>query len=413
MTLNDGRRQLLKHAGSAMATLTLPLTRVAEAAKTGTIAVKAVTTDLTSSNERMISYRHQQHLVQSSDGTLHLLVNRGTLTPGPELSLFSSFDGGSTWRFMLSFANTDDKSTGDLLLQGDDLSMVYHTVDDKVMFARLHYDNLLQTWTLTTLEQAFSSARWLAMNPALAIDALGTVWVGFLAKTPAKLNSVGTIRVVNRVGGGNVWTDPNLSFGPTDNQAVERSARPVAIPGGMGMVWSVHEVTYWSMRSNSLPDNSAWTQATIYTGIPTSQVDDPYASHFNVTTDDQGGVHMISIENYDVLYFRYSAAGDSWSAPRVIDDSRKVAYAQMGMINGKLGIGYSVQRGSGTLAVSTDLGDTWFNYADLNLLAIYPGVNYNTARIELPTRSTGVMPILQQYADTVGQKLMLFKVPAP
>lgn len=43
-----------------------------------TIVVMAVTTDLSSDNERVISYRHQQHLTQTSDGALHLLMNRGT-----------------------------------------------------------------------------------------------------------------------------------------------------------------------------------------------------------------------------------------------------------------------------------------------------------------------------------------------
>jgi len=61
----------------------------------GPIAIKATTTNLASSNERMISYRHQQHLVQTADGALHLLLNRGTLSPGPGLSLFSSFDGAA------------------------------------------------------------------------------------------------------------------------------------------------------------------------------------------------------------------------------------------------------------------------------------------------------------------------------
>jgi len=382
------------------------------AAMAAPIAVKAVKTDLSSSNERVISYRHQQHLVQTNDGALHLVLNRGTLTPGPGLSLYSSFDGGTTWLFMQNFAGTDDKSTADTLLVGDDLSIAYHTTDNKVMFTRLHYDSTLLTWTPLLLEQAYASAQWAALNPALAIDDLGTVWIGFNAK--GRFNALGNLRVVNRVGGGNAWTDPGLVFGPTDKQAVERSARPVRVPGGMGMVWTVHEVTYWSRRANGLPDNSPWSQATIYTGIPVNQIEDPYSSHFNVTADDSGGVHLISVENFDVLYFRYSGDTDSWSAPRVIDDTRKVAYAQMGLVNGKLGVGYSVQRAKGTLAVSGDLGLSWGNYADLSMIAVGPGINLNTARIELPARVTGAtMPILQQYEDNGTQRLMIFKVPAP
>ena len=379
----------------------------------GPIAIKATTTNLASSNERMISYRQQQHLVQTADGALHLLLNRGTLSPGPGLSLFSSFDGGTTWRLMQNFPGTDDKSTGDLKLIGDDLWMVYHTAAQVIVFAQLHYDSVLQTWSLLLSQQAFASSQWAALNPALAVDSIGTIWVGFLAKSLRRVNAVGNIRVVNRVGGGTLWTDPGLAFGPTDSQAVERSARPVAIPGGMGMVWTVHEVTYWSSRSDALPDNSAWTTSTVYTGIQESGGKDPYASHFNVTTDDQGGVHLVSIENYDVLYFRYLPSTDQWSAPLVVDDSRKVAYAQMGLINGKLGVGFSVQRGKGSLAISSALGDSWSLGYDLQLIPGYVGVNFNTARIELPTRCSGTLPILQQYSDTESQKLMLFRVPMP
>lgn len=375
------------------------------------VAVKAVKTDLSSNNERVISYRHQQHMVQTADGALHLMLNRGTLTPGPGLSLYSSFDGGTTWSFMHNFELTDDKSTGDVLLAGSELSVAYHTIDNKLMFTRLQYDSALRTWTPLLLELAYASGQWAALNPTLAIDDLGTVWMGFNAK--GRFNGLGNLRLVNRVGGGNVWTDPNLVFGPTDKKAVERSARPVRLPGGVGMVWTVHEVTYWSRRSNGMPDNSLWSQLTLYTGLPATQIEDPYASHFNVTTDDTGGVHLISVEEYDVLYFKYANSTDSWTAPTVVDDGRKVAYAQMGLFNGKLAVGYSVQRSKGTLALSPDLGSTWTNHADLSMLAIGPGINLNTARVELPARSVGVLPMLQQYEDNGTQRLMLFKIPAP
>lgn len=75
------------------------------------------------------------------------------------------------------------------------------------------------------------------------------------------------------------------------------------MPGGMGMVWTVRETTYWSLRANGLPDNSAWSTSAIFTGLPTKPIDDPYASHFSVIIDDFGTVHRLTIENFDVLYF--------------------------------------------------------------------------------------------------------------
>lgn len=76
-------------------------------------AVRAVESDLSGDNERIISYRHQQHLSQTSDGGFHLLLNRGSLAPASGLTLYSSYDGGQTWSFAQAFGNTGDKSMGD------------------------------------------------------------------------------------------------------------------------------------------------------------------------------------------------------------------------------------------------------------------------------------------------------------
>lgn len=372
--------------------------------------VRAVESDLTSSNERMISYRHQQHLWQTADGAFHLLVNRGTFTPGPGLTMYSSYDSGQTWAFAQAFANTGDKSTGDGQLSGDDLALAYNTLDGNIIFTQLHYDSVMRTWLVQGAETAFASTQWSGLNPTLAFDDLGTVWCGFLASSRSNSNS--NLRVINRVGGGTVWTDPGLVFGPTDRGA-QRSARLQRIPGGMGMVWTVREVTSWSLRPNGLPDNSAWQSTAIYTGVPTKPLEDPYASHFSLVADSSGTLHLITIENFDVLYFRYSLADGTWSSSRQVDDSRKVAYAQIGLTNGALGVAFSVQRGKGSLVVSPDLGTTWAATTELALLPAGPGINYNTARVEMPGQSFGPLPILQQYDSNGVQRLMLFKVPAP
>src|ERR1700750_2260659 len=59
----------------------------AAVARAEPVAVLAQPTDLTSSSELMISYRHQEHMWQTPDGALHLVVNRGTLRPNPGLVL--------------------------------------------------------------------------------------------------------------------------------------------------------------------------------------------------------------------------------------------------------------------------------------------------------------------------------------
>ena len=68
--------------------------------------------------------------------------------------------------------------------------------------------------------------------------------------------------------------------------------------------------------------------------------------------------------------------------PVLLDNSRKVACAQIGLTNGQLNVGFSVQRRKGAQVISADLGLTWQAGSDLALLPAGPGLNFNTARVE-------------------------------
>jgi hypothetical protein len=327
----------------------------------------------------------------------------------PGLTLYSSYDGGSTWSLQVAFANTDDDTTADGVLSGDDLSVVYRTATGYAQFMQLHYDASLRSWTVTASETAYASAQFEAVNPALATDSRGTVWCAFVARDRAT-NDV-NIRLMSRAGGGNVWTDTGLVFGPTDHRSIERSARPIALPGGMGMVFAVREVTYWATRTDDLPDNSPWAVSTLYVGATSFRTTDPYASHFSVVADGQGNVHVATIDNYDVYYLRRSANTGAWSAPLKLDDDKNVAYLQLALTNGKVTAGWSVQRGRGSIMTSPD-GSVFTPAASLVLPPDGPGVRYGTARVEMPTKSSGPIKMLQQYEDNGVQRLMLFTVPA-
>jgi len=65
------------------------------------------------------------------------------------------------------------------------------------------------------------------------------------------------------------------------------------------------------------------------------------------------------------------------------------------------------------LSAPLALGQSWSLAYELQPIPAYDGVNFNTPRVELPTRCSGTLPILQQYSDTESQKLMLFRVPMP
>jgi hypothetical protein len=58
--------------------------------------IQATQTAITSSADRMISYRCQDHMWHTADGATHVMLNTGVVGGGPSLQLFSTFDGGPT-----------------------------------------------------------------------------------------------------------------------------------------------------------------------------------------------------------------------------------------------------------------------------------------------------------------------------
>jgi hypothetical protein len=413
MTMSFASRRWLEPVGRLVLLVFWATSAVAAHAADAPRRITAATTDLSSTAERMISYRHQEHLWQSTDGALHLVYNRGSLQPGPALSLWSSFDGGSTWSFMLAFANTDDSSTADGVMQGDTLQIVYPTVDGAIAFAELQYNSVVRSWSLVAAATAFFSTEWAAQNPALGTDSTGTIWCAFVARERSDRRKLTNIRMVNRVAGGLFWTDTGLVFGPTDAQSIERSARPVRTPNGMGLVYSVRESMFWATRVNGMPDNIPWATSTIYVSpYPSSPRTDPYASHFSVVIDDSNNIHMVLSDNFAILYFQYSAGAGSWTPVGALDTGGKAGYPQISVANGKLAVAFILhQSNNAMLLVSANQGLTFSPAAQL----VHRGITYDgTARLETPTRSVGPLTVLQQYEEETGlQRLMLFTVPPP
>ena len=407
MSVAPDRRQFMQQVSAGLAVMAWAHR---DASAAGPPSVQATLTDLTGNSERIISYRHQEHLWQTSNGAYHLILNRGTLPPAPGLALYSSYDGGSSWVLARSFADTNDNSTSDGVLNGDDLSLVYQTSSGNVIFEKLHYDGSMRTWTVLNSETAYASSQFEAINPALDTDGRGTVWCAFDARD--RVTNDVNIRMFSRTGGGSTWTDTGLIFGPTDHRSIERSARPLAMSGGMGMIFTVRETMYWATRTDTLPDNSAWTISTLFVGTPAFRTVDPYASHFSAVVDAQNNVHVVTIDNYDVFYFKRSAGSGSWTTQVQLDDDKKAAYLQGAFANGKLTAGWSVQRGRASIVQSSDSGATFQTVAYLVLPPDAPGVSYGTARVEMPTRTNGPIVMLQQYEDNGVQRLMLFKVPS-
>ena len=374
------------------------------------VAVSPQVTDLTSDSELMISYRHQEHMWQTPDGALHLLINRGTLRPNSGLVLFSSFDGGVSWLPQVALARTDRNSTADGQLEGTKLSVVYGDSRSAVVFVQLSYDSTLRTWTLNRTESVYRVSGLQPYNPTLAFDEAGVAWCSF-----ALLNNATNdihLRWTYRPTEG-TWVDTGVIVGPTDNVSKERSGRPVRIPGGMGLIYRVHQSTYWTTRANSAPPTFLSEPVLIQAGSARSSRSDPYASHFGVVADDTGHLHLAILDDSSMRYLRYSMLDGTWSAPRTVDFGGASSYPQIGLANGQVQLAVSLSWRGGAVSLSNDYGDTFTPAFTLRTPTAPEGVSYKTPRLESASRSSGTLAILQQYEDNKLQRLMVYKVPVP
>ncbi|WP_425259605.1 hypothetical protein ACPOLB_01905 [Rubrivivax sp. RP6-9] len=372
--------------------------------------IQAGFTNLSSDSDRIISYRHQEHLWQTADGAFHLVMNRGTLTPGPGLCLYSSHDGGTSWSHQWTFLGTDTDSVSDGQLAGDLLSVLYQTVTGHLVHQQLRYDAAGRGWTVERDEMALVSDATAGINPGMAADALGNLWCCFVARD--RITNDVQLRLLVRPAGATGWSDTGVVFGPTDRRSIERSGRPVPIAGGMGIVFTVREMTYWAQRSDTQALDAPWDVTTVFAGTPAFRTTDPYASHFSVVADDAGSVHLATIEENRMLHFTRDAATGRWSTSGILlSGTKKLAYGQNCIANGRLMVAWSVQRGFGNLVESTDGGRSFSETAVLVLPANADGVSYGQARVELPTRCSGPLLALQQYSDNGVVRLMRFLVP--
>lgn len=373
--------------------------------------IPASPTTLDGDSSRMISYRHQEHMWQTNDGAIHVIINRGTLAPTePSLVLYSSFDSGTSWISMLTLGFSGTYSTADGILVGNDLSLVYPTKSGIVLFSALHYDDVLKIWSLVRTEKVFDSSDTRGINPALTIDSQGTVWCAFVAVDNNLADA--NIMLFQQTPGIAGWQDTGLVFGPTDNVSIERSARPVSLSDGVGMIYTVHDKIFWAYRLNSWPANQAWAEQTLFTSAPPYDTD-PYASHFSVAADDQKNLHMATVDHGRVLYFRFDDLAQAWSPVRILTGNTSAGYLQVTMSPPNLFIFFNSSTFV-SVVQSADGGNT-FTYPYLLTHDAAPAggaITYTKPRMEAPALSLGPIPVLQQYEDGATQRAMFFEVPA-
>ncbi len=365
-------------------------------------------TTLTGTSERIISYRHQEHAWQTADGAWHLIINRGALSRGASLVLHSSFDGGATWRAMASFAGSDRTSTCDGQLYGTQLLVVFPDTADDIRLADLSYDAGSRQWSFQGTQIVAKSALVKFLNPAISKDARGRLWCAYVRQNP--WTSSIEIRLSYQPVGSTGWYDSSLTFGPVGSGGVKRSARPVQLADGMGMVYSVDASIYWAKRLNDWSEDSAWALATIFTGQPDA---DPYASHFSVATDAFGNVHLATVDAGRVVYARLVGGELAWRPAVELSGFAGVNYVQTSLCGGNLVVVGNTSDQTLRLYQSSDGGGTFAYGAHLTHVSAPQGsnVSYDLPRLEVPGRSTSPLPVFQQYQEGTTEKLLFFAAP--
>lgn len=375
------------------------------------VSVPGVPSNVTSGVDRMISYRFQEHMWQTADGATHLMVNRGPLSSRGALTLFTSFDNGATWSAKAVIPQTDYTSTADGLMDGNDLRLVYSDAAGTIMSALLRYDPVTVKWSQVKIKSpvVFSDPAVLALSPGIGVDARGTLWCAFAVQDRTTL--VSELRLSARTTRAARWVDTGQRIGQQGaGDRIQRSAKPIRRPGGMGLLASVEEKLIWATRPDSAPVSAAWTTSTFFVSEPPYD-SDPFGGHFSLIDDTRHNLHLITPDKGRPLYFRFDHETQTWAEPLVA--------------GGALGSGYvqATRAGERIVLVANHLYEQAVYRSDDYGLSFtlthrlvhpttgVPPVIDSPPRMETPAVSRGPVPLVQQYQDGAVQKLLWFEIP--
>jgi hypothetical protein len=389
---------------------------VAGGAQASVPEIVGTATSLSSTVPRMISYRNQQHSWQTSDGAIHIMINRGLLKTGASLSLYSSFDGGNTWTSMFSLGKTDGTSTSDGILTntagGAVLQLVYATnaATQSILYTTATYDAAAHTWTAVLPQTVFATAGVQGFQPALSADSDGNLWCAFTSEDLT--SELYEIQMAYEPAGSSTWQTTGLVFGSVDN-STQHAGRTVPLPNGVGMIYQIAQTMYWAYRQSGQPITTPWVTSTLDDGLPDT---DPYDTHYSVVADSSDNLYLTFSGSSHLLFQKYTSATSSWgSAIELTPTVDQSAYMQVGIAGGNVVV---VANDLEFLEVfqSTDGGASFtVTYALVHKTpTLGSTLNYEYPRVEMPTYATGTLPVWQQFTvgvDAITNELLFFTVP--
>jgi hypothetical protein len=392
-------------------------TRSMSLVKESLASIDGTITNLTSATDSMISYRPQRHLWETSDGGLHVLINQGGSTSTNGLALFSSFDQGQTWTLSLTLINTGIPANGivlpsaDGLLKNNKLLLAFATATGTIKYLIASYDAGAQQWSTAFSNVIASNPQtFVASNPTLAADANGIFWCAFVSvNISTRLYTIQLYRSNNQ---GQNWSDTGVTFGMV-SPSKARSARLVALPNRLGMVYTIDKDFYWAYRLNSDAPNTDWQKQLIFQS--SGEDKDPYGSHFSVVSDLNFNLHLTTASNKKLVYLRYRGQNQAWDSPTVLNQFVGVAYTQaISAPDGKVFIALNVGTSGINVLQSEDSGTTFSNAYFLKQpdISLMGGVaNFDYPRMIAPSSLLSKrLPILRQFVLDDVQRLSYYGI---
>ncbi|MEO1554821.1 MAG: hypothetical protein AAFS01_00200 [Pseudomonadota bacterium] len=330
---------------------------------------------------KMIVSRMQDHVIETSDGDLHLLLNLG---PNKGLRLITSTDNGQTWSLSADLPDANLVSTADIrMVEGTDRAvLVYTTGTDEIVYIDLMYDTDANAWTALNLQTVASDVdEATALNPTIAIAASGRLYVGY-----ADGGDFGvTVTVHWSDDLGQSWSSARYF----DSDALVGSARVLTTPDTFGTLYATTEDIVWITYNVRAGD---WDTETVLSPGSLGY----YASHFSTTTMG-GDIFLVNADpDLTLSFVIYDGDAGGWGAAMTIPEvTAPVSSAQISAeTDGDLYITYdNVDTLELVVLESADGGQTWDELATLDAPKILID---EPMRFEAPEQFDDELIIFQQ-----------------
>ena len=367
-------------------------------------------TNLKSTANRMISYRHQRHMWITRDGAIHVLFNQGANYYGASLVLYSSFDSGKSWKWILSIPNTDSTSTADGFLYNQKIFLTYSSATGSLLFLPITYDTLARKWIYSRPNTIYQSNDFVAASPTIAVDSNGYLWTTFVAQQNFSKNYF--IRLSNSPNLGLSWANTHVNLGAT-NQSARKSARLVALKDRIGIVFTNDDTFYWAYKINNSTFPTTWETQPIFTYQPGSN-NSLYSSHFSLVSDPFDNIHLVTHDFGRLVHLKFDRQKQNWQPIKILSDDARVSYTQVSLsTRNKLLITYNHKTQVGIFE-SSDYGKS-FKFIKLlsyPMISDFPGhtVSFEAPRIITPAIISNTLPLLQQFQIDGAYSLINFNL---